>query len=103
MIFPSMMKFPLGNLVITPAALKAVVSVDDICHAVDRHVCGQWGSVSDAVRAANEAALVSGGRLLSVYKAHGIELRIMTSADRLTTTVHLPTDSASVSKTVSNG
>ena len=88
-----MMKFQLGRLVITPAVLSNAV-VDDICRAVDRHVCGDWGDVSDAGRTTNEIALLSGGRLLSIYHArNGTELRVTTSGDRLTTTVHLREDS----------
>ena len=91
MILPSMMKFQLGRLVITPAVLSGA-SVDDICRAVDAHVCGFWG---DANHQANETALLSGGRLLSVYPIRNdFELRVLTTADRLTTTVHLPEDFA---------
>ena len=43
---------------------------------------------------ANETALLSGGRLLSVYHArNGVELRVLTTGDRLTTNVYLPSDS----------
>jgi hypothetical protein len=90
MIFPSMMKFTLGRLVITPAVLSGV-SVDDICRAIDRHVCGQWGDVPDLVRITNECGLSHGGHLLSAFRlSNGIELRVLTTADRLTTTVYLP-------------
>ncbi len=89
MVFPSMMKFHLGRLVITPAVLKAA-HVDDICRAIDRHVCGLWGEVSDTTNTANEAALVLGGELLSVHRlTNGTELRAVTAADRLTTTLDL--------------
>jgi hypothetical protein len=87
------MKFTLGRLVITPAVLTRV-SVDDILHAVDRHVCGEWGQVPDLVCITNESGLCNGGHLLSVYRASGgIELRVLTTADRLTTTVHLAGES----------
>jgi hypothetical protein len=87
-----MMKFQLGRLVITPAALQAG-SPDEICRAIDRHVCGQWGDLSDGDRAANESALSTASRLLSVYHTPtGTELRVMTTGDRFTTTVHLPSD-----------
>lgn len=89
MVFPSMMKFYLGRLVITPAVLSTT-SVDDICRAIDRHVCGIWGDVSQGVRNANESALRNSGQLLSIYHATcGTQLRVLTTADRLTTTVHL--------------
>jgi len=92
MIFPSMMKFTLGNLVITPAALKAG-AVDDFCRAIDRHVCGNWGEALEAVRLANESALLSGGRLLSVHRFRaGLELWVMTTPDRTLTTIFLTAD-----------
>jgi len=93
MIFPSMMKFQLGRLVITPAVLK-VASVDDICRAIDRHVCGEWGDVPDLVRITNERSLSHYGHLLSAFQIrNGLELRVLTTSDRLTTTVHTPEDS----------
>ena len=93
MIFPSMMKFQLGRLVIIPAVLK-VASVDDICHAIDRHICGEWGDVPDLVRITNEIGLSHHIHLLSVSRfRNGLELRVLTTADRLTTTVHTPEDS----------
>lgn len=89
MVFPSMMKFQLGRLVITPAALEAL-SVNDICRAIDRHVCGNWGDVPDLVRITNECSLSDSGHILSAYRLpDGMELRVLTTADRFTTTVHL--------------
>lgn len=93
MVFPSMMKFQLGRLVISPAVLK-VAHVDDICRAINRHVCGIWGDVPDLVRITNESGLAWGGHLLSAYPLPGgTELRVMTTANRLTTTVHLRDES----------
>lgn len=93
MVFPSMMKFHLGRLVITPAVLETV-SVDDICRVLDRHVCGNWGNIPDLVRITNECGLSCSGHLISAYRlSRGIELRVLTTANRLTTTVHLPDES----------
>jgi hypothetical protein len=92
MILGSAMKFPLGRLVITPAVLHTIPE-DEICHALDRHVLGQWGDLSDRDRAANELALSSASPLVSVYQtATGTEFRIVTTGDRFTTTVFLPSD-----------
>ena len=89
MIIPSMMKFQLGRLVITPAVLSTA-SVDEICQAIDRHVCGQWDEVPGLVGICNESGLSHGGRLLSVHRlANGVELHVLTTADRLTTMVYL--------------
>ncbi|MFO1488688.1 MAG: hypothetical protein U1F65_09440 [Verrucomicrobiota bacterium] len=80
-------------MAITPAALTSV-PVDDICHAIDNHVCGIWGNVSAEARAENEHALLTDSPLLSVYHApDGKEFRVLTTGDRFTTTVHLPSDS----------
>ena len=93
MILPGMMKFGLGRLVITPAVLEAIPA-EEICHAIDRHICGNWGKVSDAERAANEVSLLVGSQLQSVYCAdNGAKFFVRTTADRTTTTVFLPADS----------
>ncbi len=90
MIFPASMKFDLGRIVITPAALETV-SADEICHAIDRHVCGDWGDLDAADRRENELALRTGSRLLSVYHtANGTKFYVLTEACR--TTFLLPED-----------
>ena len=90
MVLPSMMRFNLGRLIITPSALMGV-DAEEIYYAIDRHVCGIWGDVSEAARTTNESALASRAPLLSVYRlADGTALRVLTTDDRLTTTVDLP-------------
>ena len=82
MIFLEQQKFLLGRIVITPSALKAL-NVDDICRAIDSHVCGDWGLLDGDDRAANELALRIGGRLLSEFQtAQGIRFWVLTEADR---------------------
>ncbi len=89
MIDPSKMKFPLGRLVITPAALSGIPP-EEIYHGINCHVCGLWGAVADDARAANDNALRTGSPLLSVYHTpEGMEFRVLTTGDRSTTTVHL--------------
>ena len=83
---------PLGRTVATPAALAAV-SLLDIAAALRRHSSGDWGEVDLDDWAANDAALPSGERLLSVYRsANGITFWVLTEADRSATTVLLPGD-----------
>jgi len=90
MVFSSMMKFCLGRLAITPAVLQTIPP-DEICRAIDRHVCGDWGDVSPQAHTENEAALLSGLPLVSVYRdSDGTEFWLLTTGDRLNTTVHLP-------------
>ena len=92
MILTSQMKFDLGRLVITPAALEAVPA-DDICNAINRHVCGDFGDLDAADRKENEFALRAGLRLLSVYHAtNGTKFWLITEASRELTTVLLPSD-----------
>jgi len=91
-IFLEQQKFLLGQIVITSAALQ-VLSVEDICRAIDAHVCGQFGLVSDADRAENEFALQHGLRVMSVFESKGgVRFLVMTSADRTVTTLLLPCD-----------
>lgn len=83
---------PLGRTVATPAAL-AVVSSLDIATALRRHASGDWGEVDPDDRAANDDAVRSGERLLSVYRtASGTTFWVLTEADRSATTVLLPDD-----------
>lgn len=86
------MKFQLGQLVITPAALEAIPA-EDICQCINRHVSGDWGDLEGDDRRENELALRIGSRLLSVYHtATGTKFYIITEADRSATTVLLPDD-----------
>lgn len=86
------MKFNLGRLVITPAALESIPA-DDICNAINRHVCGDWGDLVPAEREENELALKNGLHLMSVYHAsNGTKFYVLTEALRTVTTVLLPAD-----------
>ena len=92
MIFLEQQKFLLGKIVATPAALQSL-SVEDICRAIDRHVCGDFGLVSDADRAENEFALRHGLRVVSLFaSARGERFLVMSECDRSVTTVLLPGD-----------
>ena len=85
------MKFQLGQVVITPTALEKLKS-DDILHALNRHVVGDWGELDDEDRQTNDEALQSGDRLLSAYRSGGTKFWIITEASREVTTVLLPED-----------
>jgi hypothetical protein len=87
--------FPAGALVATPAALDALAKAGiDPSTLLMKHFVGNWGDVDRHDRRANEAALVDGGRLLSVYKVlpGGAAVWVITEADRSATTVLLPDD-----------
>lgn len=91
-IKPAVPKFNLGNLSITPNALGKLSHSDQIT-ALQRHLLGDWGVLDDEDKAANDAALKDGGRLLSVYyTADETKFWLITEADRSLTTILLPED-----------
>lgn len=90
----------LGQLVAT-AGVAERTTPDFIFSCVRRHASGDWGELLDAEdRAANDAALSDGGRLLSAYpvpagqeSADGDEkIWIITEWDRSVTTVLYPSE-----------
>lgn len=85
-------KFPLGQIVSTPAALSAV-HPEDLLLALARHASGDWGDCCEEDRAENELSLKEGFRLFSVYHDRkGVRFWIITEADRSVTTALLPED-----------
>ena len=91
MILTSQIKFPLGQVVITPNALEKLKS-DDILNALNRHVVGDWGDLEEEDRQTNDEALLHGGRLLSAYRSGDTKFWIITESDRSSTCVLLPED-----------
>jgi hypothetical protein len=82
----------LGRIVATPNALQSITQ-DDILSGIRRHQAGDWGSLSEDDRLANDRALTQGLRILSAYDAdNGTRFWIITEADRSATTVLLPED-----------
>jgi hypothetical protein len=85
-------KFPLGQTLITRAALAAL-SATDIANALDRHRTGDWGEINREDWQSNERALKHGARLLSVYLTPTrTKFWVLTEWDRSATTVLLPED-----------
>jgi hypothetical protein len=85
-------RFALGRLVATPAALEAL-TLNDIIAALARHHRGDWGDVGKEDHAENELSLQQGFRLFSVYHgANGTMFYIITEKNRTITTVLLPSD-----------
>lgn len=86
------LRFPLGDLLITPGAQEALTS-ERVQECLRRHWRGDWGDVCEEDRGANDAALQHGARLLSVYpvaEGSAAKFWIITEADRSSTTVLLP-------------
>jgi hypothetical protein len=75
-------KFNLGRVVATPAALAALEeSGESPSLFLDRHSQGDWGNICDEGKALNDAALVDGSRLLSVYTTlKGVTIWVITEA-----------------------
>jgi hypothetical protein len=86
-------RFHLGELRQTPGATLALaengVSPTEL---LARHARGDWGEVTDADRAANEAAIGNELRIWSVYRlpVTGEKIWVITEADRSATTIMLP-------------
>ncbi len=85
-------KFDLGRLMITSHAMSTLDPLE-IAKAVSRHLQGDWGDCDPEDRAANDAALLEGSRLFSVYHTtNKTKFWIITEWDRSATTVLLPED-----------
>lgn len=86
-------KFPLGRVVITPAA-KNLLDEKQL-HAIeflDRHSRGDWGDISEADWEENDWSVDEGLRILSVYRIGEDKIYIITESDRSSTTILTPDD-----------
>lgn len=90
-------KFSLGRTLATPAALKVLAQAGQSpAEFLDRHIRGDWGTVSAEDGALNDAALKDGSRILSAYRTrNGAKIWIITEAAdddgrRAATTILLP-------------
>lgn len=85
------MRFDVGEIVITPAATEALaangMTLDDL---LTRHQAGDWGEVSEQVRAVNERGLLERFNLQSTYALPDHRrLVVVTNRQRTATTIHL--------------
>ena len=87
-----MIRFPLGRVVATPGALRALEKEEQLpAEFLDRHVNGDWGEVPEADKQENKLSVEQGFRILSAYTTSaGDKLWILTEADRSATTILLP-------------
>ncbi len=84
--------FSLGMILATSNALLQLPQ-HEIQHALARHMAGDWGDCCPADADANDAALQTADRLLSVYHtSDGIKFWVLTVANRSVTNVLLPED-----------
>ena len=88
-----MSKFPLGQVVATPAALRELqwLGINPI-ELIDRHARLDRGALLASDHKLNEQALVDGTRLFSVYAYDNVKFWVITEADRSSTCLMLPSD-----------
>lgn len=92
-----MQKFELGRIVATPGALEVIEAAgQEASFFLQKHASCDWGSVDADDARANDAAIQTGERILSVYKTLlGVEVWVLTEAVddegvRAATTLLLP-------------
>ncbi len=87
-----MTKFSLGKIAATPGALQALEEAQQRPKEfLSRHQRGDWGELDPQDRQENEFSLQHGFRLLSAYRTNkGVQLWVITEADRSVTTLLLP-------------
>lgn len=90
-------KFRWERTVATPGALEAIEHAgQEPSYFLDRHICGDWGTVCKEDWEANNQALLDGSRLLSAYETlRGDRVWVITEAEddtqqRAVTTLLLP-------------
>lgn len=89
--------FTVGNVVATPGALDLLDRHGlNAATILRRHMCGDFGAVCAADRAANSAAIRGRTRILSAYQVGSDgkpeKLWVLTEADRSVTTLLLPSE-----------
>ena len=84
-------KFEAGEIVITPAASAALDAHGQaLAELLTRHQAGDWGDISEPMRALNERGLVEQFNLQSVYQIpSGERVVVVTNRERTLTMVHL--------------
>lgn len=88
----SIARFPLGQLVVTPNAIKCL-TLNEIISAVIRHQMGDWGNLSSDDRLENDINLERGLILISIYCNHSdMPFFVITMANRSVTKVVMPSD-----------
>lgn len=89
---PTTPQFPLGRLLSTPGALRALAR-NGIAPTflLSQHKAGKWGDLGPEDRKANDEAVRTGERILSAYELpDGTRVWVITEADRSVTTILLP-------------
>jgi hypothetical protein len=80
----------LGRLLVTPGIIEKVSRIE-LLDALVRHRTHDWGNVGPEDWAANDRAVLHGGRILSTFDTEcGTRFWIITEVDRHVTTALLP-------------
>ena len=97
MIAVNKSRFPLGQVVATPGAIRALANAEQLpAEFLNRHVAGDWGDLGQADRQTNDEAVDDGGRIFSAYLLRtGMKIWVITEAadddgNRPATTILLP-------------
>jgi len=85
-------KFPLGRVVATPGALKALEEANqNPFEFLERHQAGDWGELCEEDQKENEFSVQNDFRILSAYTTrNNVKLWVITGADRSSTCLLLP-------------
>jgi hypothetical protein len=86
------MLFPLGRVVATPGALRALEKAEQQpAEFLDRHANGDWGEVTEEDKRENALSVQQGFRILSAYTTTADDrIWVLTEADRSATIILLP-------------
>jgi hypothetical protein len=90
----SAMRFPLGQMFMTPGAIEALEEAGQIPQEfIDRHAELEQGELSSEDYKENLFSVDKGLRIFSAYKTvQGVKLWVITEADRSSTTILLPSE-----------
>ena len=85
-------RFPLGRIVATPGALRALEQANqNPFEFLERHQAGDWGEPCEEDKRENEFSVRNGFRILSSYRTrNGTKIWVITEADRSVTTLLRP-------------
>jgi hypothetical protein len=85
-------RFPLGRVVATPGALRALEQANqNPFEFLTRHQAGDWGELCEEDKRENEFSVPNDFRILSAYRTrNGVRIWVITEADRSATTLLLP-------------
>ena len=84
-------KFQMGAVVMTQGVGTLVENPRSLLHPLlARHARGDWGDLCQEDKMRNDVALIGGAILMSSYETLHGTIRIITEADRRSTTIRLP-------------